>query len=667
MGMLETQLIKMAHRLIRFWKVVIGAALSVILAIFFPIFAAAQSQTPLSLSDDPHAYQSINPYLGAWRDPSAELSADEALQSLNQFEPLATKYLAFGLTRDRVWIHWNAQNDSADRQRWRIDMKRQYMEELDLYQIVDGKPVKLLSHRQGDPFSKREIPSRFLQKDVIIAPGETAQFLLGYRSTTSTFLKVAMGTSDAVSEVHTTEQAVDFAMNGALAAMIFFALLMIPVIGWRLGLAFALYVLAGIFYVAVADSYAMRALWPGAPWLSEPMNLSAVLLMAMTGVHFPRVLFGLERSSPKLDRLLQGYAVLAGMCALLAPFMFTQRWFMVPAYLIAPLATVLIVATGIAAIRRKFVGARIYIFGAVLVFSSFTYAFIAHVWPGRFDLDNTLDYGHFTLFTECIAFATVILMRLVALRDERDGALQKELAATREKLALNDRLLTSQRDYSEARNLADLRGQRLSELSHDIRQPLGALRIAMSKLRGLDDQQSGQIDAAFEYLASVASDQSSKGLARPDGMSETFEINVVLRNVHHVFCEEAQSAGIKLRLRPSELEVEADPVAIMRAVSNLVTNAMKHGRIGESKPRILIAARWRADGVSIEVRDNGPGMNASTLARAMQRGAKGTASDGEGLGLAIVQDICAASGFHFAIQSQPTAGCRASIHIPASQ
>lgn len=666
MGRLRAQNIFMAHRLITFWVAVRVSVLSALSAVFIATSTSAQGLTPLSLTDDPQVYQSINPYLSAWRDPSAKLSAGDALQSLADFEPLTTRYMAFGLTRDRIWVHWSARNDSTTRQRWRVDMKRQYMEELDLYQIEDGKPVLLLSHRQGDAFSQREIPSRFLQKDVIIAPGETAQFLLGYRSTTSTFLKVAMGTSDAVSEVHTSEQAIDFAMNGALGTMIFFALLMIPVIGWRLGWAFALYILAGIFYVAVADSYAMRALWPNSPWLSEPMNLSAVLLMAMTGVHFPRVLFGLKNSAPKLDLLLGGYAALAGVCALLTPILFTQRWFMVPAYLITPIATVLVVATGIFAIRRKMVGARIYIFGALLVFSSFAYAVLAHFWPGRFDLDNTLDYGHFTLFTECIAFATVILLRLMALRDERDGAMQKELAVTREKLALNDRLLASQRDYSQARDLADLRGQRLSELSHDIRQPLGALRIAMSKLRGLNDDQSGQIDAAFDYLASIANDQSGKSRSGPDGKSERFEVNVVLRNVRHVFCDEAQEMGVDLRLRPSNLEVEADPVALMRAVSNLVANALTHGRSELSKPRILISARWRSEGITIEVRDNGPGMDASTLAQAIQRGGKGTASDGEGLGLAIVQDICASSGFQFSIQSQPGAGCKASIHIPAS-
>lgn len=643
-----------------------GCALAALLA----APAAAQEQPPLVLTDDPEVYQLINPHVSAWRDPTAQLSALEAYDRLDQFDPLGTRYLAFGLTRDRVWLNWTARNDSASRQRWRIDMKRQYMEELDLYQIVSGEPVLLLSHRQGDPFSQREIPSRFLLKDVIIAPGETAKFMIGYRSTTSTFLKVAMGTSDAVSEVHTTEQAVDFAMNGALAAMIFFALLMIPVIGWRVGLSFALYILAGIFYVAVADSYAMRTLWPNAPWLSEPMNLSAVLLMAMTGVHFPRELFGLRRTAPGLDRWLGLYAGLAGVCALLTPVLYTQRWFMVPAYLIAPLATVLIVGTGIIALRRGFVGARVYIFGAVLVFSSFAYAFVAHVVPGQFDLDNTLDYGHFTLFTECIAFATVILLRLMALRDERDGAMQAELAATRDKLAMKDRLLTSQRDYSVARELADLRGQRLSELSHDIRQPLGALRAAMFKLRGIEDEQSAQIDAAFDYLASVASDQPetvATQSARPKGKREWFAANVVLRNAHHVFAEDARAAGVELRLRSSELQVEADPLALMRAVSNLVANALKHGRSELGEPRVLIAARWRGTGIQIEVRDNGPGMSEAALEHAMQRGGKRAASDGEGLGLAIVRDICAASEFDFAIQSKPGCGCTAIIHIPASQ
>ena len=189
-------------------------------------------------------------------------------------------------------------------------------------------------------------------------------------------------------------------------------------------------------------------------------------------------------------------------------------------------------------------------------------------------------------------------------------------------------------------------------------------------MRGLDEKQSGQIDAALDYLARVASDQTTKASAHSSSHKESaerFSANVVLRNVHHVFAQKAQGAGVELRLRPSDLEVEADPVALMRAVSNLVANALEHGRGGPEQPRVLIAARWRADGVAIEVRDNGAGMNEAALNHALKRGGKGPASQGEGLGLAIVADICSASRLRLEIQSRPFAGCKASIHITESQ
>lgn len=635
------------------------------LALLVGLHSVSARAEPIPLLDRPDFYRSVGPAVTYLRDRHHSLTPAVATARLDRFEPVATPHVGFGLTRDTIWLHFSVVNRSRSRGVWRLDIGRQYIERLTAHIVREGRdPEAILAHRQTDPLFARPVPGRVLLADFTLPPGETADFLIAYRSTTTTFLPVAVGTADAVRAAHAREMAIDMATNGALLAMILFALLMVPVIGWRLGLAFSGYVLAGIFYVTIADGYAMQVLWPGATWLNEPMNLASLLALSMMAMVFVRQLFSFRLAAPAFDRFLIGFGALAGLGAVLAVPLISQRWFMVPAYFIPPLATLVSIGAAIVALRTGQVGAIAYFAGALMVFSSFAYATVAHLVPGRFDLDATLDFGHFTLFTECLAFAVAILLRLMAMRAQRDEALRAELDVSREKLQLSERLLQSQRDYDAARQLSETRLRQLSELGHDIRQPLIALRQALGRQRGLDEETTRQIDSAFDYIEHLAVDRGNTGAgaSRIPGSVERFPLRIVFDNVVHIFSEKARAHGARLRSRPTDLEVEADPVALMRAIGNLVDNAIVHG---EGK-RVLLAARQRADDVRIEVRDNGRGMSEAERARLLRRGEKGAASQGQGLGLAIVRQTCDELGLRFELRTLEGRGSAAFIYVPAS-
>jgi signal transduction histidine kinase len=68
--------------------------------------------------------------------------------------------------------------------------------------------------------------------------------------------------------------------------------------------------------------------------------------------------------------------------------------------------------------------------------------------------------------------------------------------------------------------------------------------------------------------------------------------------------------------------------------------------------------------VTLEVEDDGPGMDPATLERATHPGFT-TKSSGSGLGLTLVQRIVEQHGGRFAIESSPGIGTRARIVIPA--
>jgi two-component system, OmpR family, sensor kinase len=113
------------------------------------------------------------------------------------------------------------------------------------------------------------------------------------------------------------------------------------------------------------------------------------------------------------------------------------------------------------------------------------------------------------------------------------------------------------------------------------------------------------------------------------------------------------------------VEVEADPLRIEEALSNLVANS---ARYGASRVRIGWSAN-HGHGVRLHVSDNGPGFPEDFLPRAFSRfarGANANAGTGAGLGLAIVDAIARAHGGHAGARNLAPRGAEVWIELPSS-
>lgn len=107
------------------------------------------------------------------------------------------------------------------------------------------------------------------------------------------------------------------------------------------------------------------------------------------------------------------------------------------------------------------------------------------------------------------------------------------------------------------------------------------------------------------------------------------------------------------------------PAALELALDELMANAI--AALGGRGTLRFLAGRAEAGAAFwVEVADDGPGMPAEMLGRAMAPGfAAGTAGHRIGLGLAIAARISAAAGGRLVLESSPGAGTRARVVFPA--
>ena len=182
----------------------------------------------------------------------------------------------------------------------------------------------------------------------------------------------------------------------------------------------------------------------------------------------------------------------------------------------------------------------------------------------------------------------------------------------------------------------------LAGVSHDLRSPLGRIRLAAELLPqgdGIAHKRKAIVRNALQADRLVGSflDHVRSGELP---LNETVDVAVVARNV----AAQQQRAASELSVHaPATLLVpNLSLVLIERVIGNLLDNAFIHGR-----PPVRLTVGTTARQVFIEVEDGGPGIAPDSQRTMLQAFARGDASrrhPGLGLGLSIVQRVALRMG-----------------------
>ena len=206
-------------------------------------------------------------------------------------------------------------------------------------------------------------------------------------------------------------------------------------------------------------------------------------------------------------------------------------------------------------------------------------------------------------------------------------------------------------------SFAEQRTSMLAGVSHDLRTPLTRLKLQFAMLEDSEDIKAARADLddmemmLEEYLAFASGEEGEQ--------SRSLRLNNLLKDVA------GQAQGdVTLIGDVPEIRIEARPLAIKRAISNLISNALAYG------DKVEIRLRTGPHYAEIIVDDNGPGISKDRREEAFRpftrlEEARTQNQSGTGLGLALARDTARAHGGDVRLEDSPLGGLRARLRLPS--
>jgi len=211
----------------------------------------------------------------------------------------------------------------------------------------------------------------------------------------------------------------------------------------------------------------------------------------------------------------------------------------------------------------------------------------------------------------------------------------------------------------------------LHDISHELRSPLTRMQAAIGLLHQVPtrlemieriERESVRMDTLIEALLT---------LARLQGRPESFECESM--DVIELLAEIVEDAQFEAKIKNCRVSLQACPAFVSRVngellyrcLENVIRNAVRHTR-SVSTVRVCAAVDLPTQSLTVQIIDQGPGVESSRLQSIFQPFERGIGehSGGFGLGLAIASRAVEVHGGTIAAHNQPSGGLIMEIRLP---
>ncbi|MBK8909493.1 MAG: HAMP domain-containing protein [Rhodospirillales bacterium] len=209
------------------------------------------------------------------------------------------------------------------------------------------------------------------------------------------------------------------------------------------------------------------------------------------------------------------------------------------------------------------------------------------------------------------------------------------------------------------RRLIETRTRMLAAISHDLKTPITLLRLRAEAIA--DEVEKRKIVAALDEMETMIA--STLAFARADAEQEERRV-VDLPSLLASICDDMADAGRPVMFEErAPLKYPCRPLALKRAVTNVIDNAVKYGGSAH------VQLRERGHRLEIVVDDAGPGIPEAELEEVfapfyrLER-SRCRETGGAGLGLSLARAVAHAHGGEVTLANRPEGGLRATIQLP---
>jgi signal transduction histidine kinase len=210
--------------------------------------------------------------------------------------------------------------------------------------------------------------------------------------------------------------------------------------------------------------------------------------------------------------------------------------------------------------------------------------------------------------------------------------------------------------------------------SHDLKCPAvglhGLAELLQRKYAGALDQKGqeliGQILKTSKHILGLTDRINSYIAAKESPLKvERVRVREVLEMIRDEFTSALQARNICWTVPQTEVEIDADRLALLRFFQNCVDNSLKYG--GERLTEIRVGYCEAPDSHILSVSDDGIGLNqqeAEGLFELFRRHETSNGTEGSGLGLAIVKELAERHGGRAWVQTEVGKGATFFLSIP---
>lgn len=246
-------------------------------------------------------------------------------------------------------------------------------------------------------------------------------------------------------------------------------------------------------------------------------------------------------------------------------------------------------------------------------------------------------------------------------------------AGSREDKAEIQRLNT---ELNHLEELASRREDFIASFAHELKTPLTAIIGYADMLRSKEMPPKSRFTAAG-YIFSEGKRLEALSLklldimvvGKQDFEKRRYDSGVLIREVAAVTVPSVSDEGISLDIRWEKAEIEIEPDLFKTLLINLVDNARKASKRGQS---IELFGKNEEGGYAFYVRDYGRGMRQEDMAKItepfyMVDKSRSRAQNGAGLGLALCKRIAQLHGTQLEYISQPEKGTTVRLFLPGGE